>query len=527
MTDPTRILYIVAQHESTGARKSLLESFGEFDVRVATTARQVEALLAEGSVDCVLCSIHIDEDELWDTLSHRNDNAPTCPLVMFDPKPLPDEPTAVEPATYLSHHCIASQILRVTGYNSTNASEDEKEVIEPAAEELIPDTPPPNSEATAHQCPVPGCDVSMSSIEQLAKHCRERAEGAGLDARLHDRLDPTANATPRSPDREFSDQSSPEKEVEREMLQVDPNDLDTMSEMELYALARSAGIKGRSGMKRAELIRSLRDRVEAPDLEETPPESVPGKTDYQIEDPQPIVQTEQSPVEQLATSVIEEDSDSVRQEKADDQVFSFSPKERLPSESLPKEDPDPPAEAPDVERIPGTSTLVCSTTRSAERRETCDSMLTPEGSTNPSILLIRYRKIDPERLEALAVSAKQLTLVSVGYSQTIPDSLRDMVDTVEIDKPGELRRLGIVLTKIIEEWSDSAEDIYLCLDSLDVILQYAETQGVFRFLHIFTGKLDDVDAVSHFHVDPSSVEETDINILGTLFDDVMQVGDRS
>ncbi len=88
---------------------------------------------------------------------------------------------------------------------------------------------------------------------------------------------------------------------------------------------------------------------------------------------------------------------------------------------------------------------------------------------------------------------------------------------------GDLTGLGVALNQVLSEWDQAGSDLALCFDSLSILLQYAEFDRVFRFLHMLTGKLATVDATAHFHLDPAAHDESEIAQLTPIFDSIVDV----
>lgn len=171
----------------------------------------------------------------------------------------------------------------------------------------------------------------------------------------------------------------------------------------------------------------------------------------------------------------------------------------------------------------GDSVLLQCGAQDDREHTACVDLLGVEDVTDQHVLLIRYRQMDEARLERIATNAERLKVVSIGYAQPIPQSVREEVETVQINNPNDLTRLGIVVTGTVNNWNESGADITVCHHSVNVLLQYKNTQSVFRFLHIFLGKLRSAGAASHFHVDPTAGDPQAVNTLKPLFDSVVTI----
>ena len=175
---------------------------------------------------------------------------------------------------------------------------------------------------------------------------------------------------------------------------------------------------------------------------------------------------------------------------------------------------------------PGTSVLIQCGSQDDRKHAACTDLLgLADAGRDRNVLLVRYRKLHGERLERIAEAADRMKLISIGYSQPVPDSVRSAVETVQINNPNDITRLGILVSGTVDDWSDEDEETLVCFDSLNVLLEYKDVRSAFRFLHIFLGTLDSADAISHFHVDPLAGDSQNINTLKPLFDEVVSIDD--
>jgi hypothetical protein len=156
--------------------------------------------------------------------------------------------------------------------------------------------------------------------------------------------------------------------------------------------------------------------------------------------------------------------------------------------------------------------------------ETCVGLLACDGPDATSVLNVAL--VDPpgERLEAWfryedELPARMEFLSGTGAGDDLPEA----VSVTRLSNPRDLPRLGITLVDMMDDLRQEEEGIALCFRSLTVLLQYAEAEQVFRFLHTFHSRIDDAGVRTHFHLDPNVVDETAVATLESLFDAIIQV----
>jgi len=174
---------------------------------------------------------------------------------------------------------------------------------------------------------------------------------------------------------------------------------------------------------------------------------------------------------------------------------------------------------------PGEGILVECRSRDDRKGHACLDLLGLGDVEGRNVLLIRYKQIGEDRLRRIAEDAADIQLITIGYRQSIPNDVDEHIETTRISNPGELTRLGIVMTRAIGSWDGDDRDTVVCLDSLDVLMGYTDDRNVFRFLHVLLSKLQSSDAIAHFHIEPSTADDQGANTLKPLFDAIVTIDD--
>ncbi|MFO7925514.1 MAG: DUF7504 family protein [Halobacteriota archaeon] len=176
-----------------------------------------------------------------------------------------------------------------------------------------------------------------------------------------------------------------------------------------------------------------------------------------------------------------------------------------------------------LELEPGDGILLECGSHDDRKGHACIDLLELDNVEERNVLLIRYRRIRPERLRRIAEDAENVHLISIGYRQSIPDGIDEHVETTQISNPSELTRLGIVMTRVIGEWDTDTLDTVVCVDSLEILIGYTDERSVFRFLHVLLSKLRSTNAISHFHIEPSLDGSHNAETFKPLFDWVVTI----
>lgn len=164
----------------------------------------------------------------------------------------------------------------------------------------------------------------------------------------------------------------------------------------------------------------------------------------------------------------------------------------------------------------------------------CGDLLT-HGDTMGNVLLVSMLRPPAERLRALrrregslppkvgVVSAGDGTRSAAADTTTteIADSTVRVATTSE---PSDLTGLGIRINQALSAWKDDAP-IRLCFHSLTGLLQYADLQQAFQFLHVISNQIETVGGVAHYHMDPTAHDERTLATIRDPFDVVVEFED--
>jgi hypothetical protein len=173
----------------------------------------------------------------------------------------------------------------------------------------------------------------------------------------------------------------------------------------------------------------------------------------------------------------------------------------------------------------GNSVLLKSSTDEV-KDSACHALLSDVDPNDPNVLLVSLAA--PVRSSIVAViddlPYEPGTLYAIGVGLDDPDRIASgfppwvTVDT--ISDVGDLQSLGILLSSTVSEFDEG--EVVFCLDSITAILQYTELNRAYRFLHTLIHRFDTVDVRGHYHVDPSTVDESTLSTLAPLFDTVFE-----
>ncbi|MFB6232922.1 MAG: RAD55 family ATPase [Haloarculaceae archaeon] len=91
--------------------------------------------------------------------------------------------------------------------------------------------------------------------------------------------------------------------------------------------------------------------------------------------------------------------------------------------------------------------------------------------------------------------------------------------------PVDMTGIGIKFSEFVEEFygQRGVRQNRVALDSLSSLLLYSDLQTVFRFMHVFTSRIEDADALGVHVIESTAHDAETRNTMKQLFDGVVEV----
>lgn len=187
---------------------------------------------------------------------------------------------------------------------------------------------------------------------------------------------------------------------------------------------------------------------------------------------------------------------------------------------------------PQLADLAGVSNvLLQSPSLGSAKTETCHSLLGQTDPAQTNVLAVTFTKTPSEWVQewndhaGTAPARGGIIAVSEGV-----ETVDDATWTVEhVETAADLTGLGITLSELLSHMSTVAaaedQDVAVCFDSITSLLQYADLQATFRFLHVVTGRVKSAGGIGHYHIDPAAHDSQELATLMGLFDAVIEVAE--
>lgn len=220
--------------------------------------------------------------------------------------------------------------------------------------------------------------------------------------------------------------------------------------------------------------------------------------------------------------------------------------EESPEPSRPTEEETPPSERSNEGEIPGgylsddlgrwtsaSSVLLLGPAEHPVSDTICSRFLTDDGESR-NVIFVTFNRSPSERIgicrRADGWSGGEIGIIEVGgesrnapADSEITGGDRDGSITVRhVTNPGDLSKLGIVITQLLSAFEETPQETVLCFHTLSALHRQVGTKTLFRFLNTLQGRLNGTNAIGHYHMDPDLHDEIVIETLRPIFDSVVQ-----
>ncbi|SNZ03494.1 RecA-superfamily ATPase, KaiC/GvpD/RAD55 family [Natronoarchaeum philippinense] len=186
---------------------------------------------------------------------------------------------------------------------------------------------------------------------------------------------------------------------------------------------------------------------------------------------------------------------------------------------------------PDAELDPGTNLLITGPPMAGKRRLALDILAHGTEQEQGSIVVTTKDGGD-KILDEYAKRIEDIDGLPVGVVDCVTkqrgvSNVEDSPQLKYASSPVDMTGIGIKLSEFLQEFYERrglAQNRVL-LHSVSTLLMYSDLQTVFRFLHVFTGRVQSADALGLYVIDSTAHDDQTMNTLKQLFDGVIEVGE--
>ena len=181
---------------------------------------------------------------------------------------------------------------------------------------------------------------------------------------------------------------------------------------------------------------------------------------------------------------------------------------------------------------PGTNILVAGPPLSGKRRLAFEA-LSRGVETREGSIIVTTRDSARRVLDTYGSVLASPESNTVGFVDCVTRHQgRSPSDTSLVkyaSSPVDMTGIGINFSSFLQEFCTERElrQNRIVFDSLSTLLMYSDLQTVFRFMHVFTSRVDDANAIGLYTIDSTAHDIEAMNTLKQLFDGIVIVEENS
>lgn len=183
---------------------------------------------------------------------------------------------------------------------------------------------------------------------------------------------------------------------------------------------------------------------------------------------------------------------------------------------------------PETTVDPGTNLLVSGPPMTGKRQYAVDILAEGVQAGDGAIVVTTKDSAVQIREDFVSLTDKEDPLVGVVDCVTRQQGNPTLTDHDLVryaSSPVDLTGIGIELSELLRDFYEerSVTRNRVLLHSLSTLLMYSNLQTVFRFLHVFTGRVQSADALGLFVIDDTGHDDQTMSTLKQLFDGAIEV----
>ncbi len=184
----------------------------------------------------------------------------------------------------------------------------------------------------------------------------------------------------------------------------------------------------------------------------------------------------------------------------------------------------------DTEVLPGTNILVTGPPLTGKRALALDILAAGTEAGEGAIVVTTKdsaTRILSDYERRTAYEGRPVAVVDCVTRQQGVGEVREDKRIKYTSSPVDMTGIGIKLSEFLQAFyqDQGIKKNRIMVHSLSTLLMYADLQTVFRFLHVFTGRIQSVDGLGIFCIDSTAHDQQTMNTLTRLFDGVIRMSE--
>ncbi len=165
----------------------------------------------------------------------------------------------------------------------------------------------------------------------------------------------------------------------------------------------------------------------------------------------------------------------------------------------------------------------------SRKDELLDAIVFNSRNPDASAIIVSTREPGERVISWFEDNGMDISTADIGIVDCVTKTLGlGASDTPHIKRassPVDLTGIGVKISQFFEEMlvKKQKKKVHLCINSLSTILMYSNIQTVFRFLHVFTGRVKAANGFGLYVVEDEMHDAQTIATLKQLFDGMIEI----
>ncbi|WP_418283066.1 RAD55 family ATPase [Halorubrum sp. DTA98] len=184
----------------------------------------------------------------------------------------------------------------------------------------------------------------------------------------------------------------------------------------------------------------------------------------------------------------------------------------------------------DAEVEPGTNLLLAGPPLTGKRKLALDLLAAGTDAGDGAIAVTTKDGADrilKDYAKRTPYDGRPVAVVDCVTRQQGVGDVRDDDRVKYASSPVDMTGIGIKLSEFLQAFyrDRDIERNRIMVHSLSTLLMYSDLQTVFRFLHVFTGRVQSVGGLGLFCIDSTAHDDQTMNTLKQLFDGIVTLSE--
>lgn len=180
-----------------------------------------------------------------------------------------------------------------------------------------------------------------------------------------------------------------------------------------------------------------------------------------------------------------------------------------------------------ISEISGGTNVLISGPAMIGKQELAIKLIASGHDRDEGILIVTTRRNATSLINDFKQIIPDLDTDRIGIVNCSGTDDRQRLDEIALEKvssPGDLTGISIGTARLLQGFYDrDISEVRHGLISLSTMIQYLNIETVFKFIHIYTSRIEDTNGIGVFTIDNDSHEPRTVNVISSEYDLIIEL----